>query len=127
MSIPPVPNHPPRPGRRKPAEETPDSITTRLFIGQDRPADADGSTQALSAEEIQRRGRWSPPTALRPRRSSALMNSVSSPPRAQDPGTGVRGVRTVPEEGECIRHRRGAGRLGAPAVEPAGNPAQWGC
>ncbi|QQT68667.1 hypothetical protein I6I57_13205 [Brevibacterium casei] len=54
MSIPPVPNHPPRPGRRKPAEETPDSITTQLFIGQDRPADADGSTQALSAEEIQR-------------------------------------------------------------------------
>ncbi|EKU47844.1 hypothetical protein C272_06405 [Brevibacterium casei S18] len=49
-----MPNHPPRPGRRKPAEETPDSITTQLFIGQDRPADADGSTQALSAEEIQR-------------------------------------------------------------------------
>mgnify|MGYP006873879539 CR=1 FL=1 len=54
MSIPPVPNHPPRPGRRKPAEETPDSITTQLFIGQDKPAEADGSTQALSAEEIQR-------------------------------------------------------------------------
>ena len=54
MSIPPVPNHPPRPGRRKPAEETPDSITTQLFIGQDKSPQADGSTQALSAEEIDR-------------------------------------------------------------------------
>lgn len=54
MSIPPVPNHPPRPGRRKPAEETPDSITTQLFIGQDKPAEADGSTQALSAADIDR-------------------------------------------------------------------------
>ncbi|MGO2860252.1 MAG: DUF6636 domain-containing protein [Brevibacterium sp.] len=54
MSIPPVPNHPPRPGRRKPAEESPDSITTQLFIGQDKSATADGSTQALSSEELER-------------------------------------------------------------------------
>lgn len=54
MSIPPVPNHPPRPGRRKPAEESPESITTQLFIGQDGSAAADGSTQALTPEELQR-------------------------------------------------------------------------
>ncbi|WP_309130044.1 DUF6636 domain-containing protein [Brevibacterium sp.] len=54
MSIPPVPNHPPRPGRRKPAEESPDSITTQLFIGQDGSAAADGSTQALTPEELER-------------------------------------------------------------------------
>ncbi|MCF2587917.1 DUF6636 domain-containing protein [Brevibacterium sp. UCMA 11752] len=54
MSIPPVPNHPPRPGRRKPAEESPDSITTQLFIGQDKSPAADGSTQALSADELAR-------------------------------------------------------------------------
>ena len=54
MSIPPVPNHPPRPGRRKPAEESPDSITTQLFIGQDKSPAADGSTQALSSEELAR-------------------------------------------------------------------------
>ncbi|WP_186293011.1 DUF6636 domain-containing protein [Brevibacterium aurantiacum] len=54
MSIPPVPNHPPRPGRRKPAEESPDSITTQLFIGQDKAPAADGSTQALSADELAR-------------------------------------------------------------------------
>ncbi|WP_209324737.1 DUF6636 domain-containing protein [Brevibacterium renqingii] len=54
MSIPPVPNHPPRPGRRKPAEESPESITTQLFIGQDESAAADGSTQALTPEELQR-------------------------------------------------------------------------
>lgn len=54
MSIPPVPNHPPRPGRRRPAEESPDSITTQLFIGQDKSPAADGSTQALSPEELAR-------------------------------------------------------------------------
>ncbi|SMX64359.1 DUF6636 domain-containing protein [Brevibacterium antiquum] len=54
MSIPPVPNQPPRPGRRKPAEESPDSITTQLFIGQDRSPAADGSTQALSSDELAR-------------------------------------------------------------------------
>lgn len=54
MSIPPVPNHPPRPGRRRPAEESPDSITTQLFIGQDKSPAADGSTQALSTEELAR-------------------------------------------------------------------------
>ena len=54
MSIPPVPNHRPRPGRRKPAEESPDSITTQLFIGQDKSPAADGSTQALSSEELAR-------------------------------------------------------------------------
>lgn len=54
MSIPPVPNHPPRPGRRKPAEESPESITTQLFIGQDESAAADGSTQALTPTELQR-------------------------------------------------------------------------
>lgn len=54
MSIPPVPNHPPRPGRRKPAEESPDSITTQLFIGQDAASTADGSTQALSPDELAR-------------------------------------------------------------------------
>ncbi|MGO3065911.1 MAG: DUF6636 domain-containing protein [Brevibacterium linens] len=53
MSIPPVPNHPPRPGRRKPAEESPESITTQLFIGKDDSA-ADGSTQALTPAELQR-------------------------------------------------------------------------
>lgn len=54
MSIPPVPNHPPRPGRRKPAEESPESITTQLFIGQDKSPTADGATQALSPEELAR-------------------------------------------------------------------------
>ncbi|WP_193070430.1 DUF6636 domain-containing protein [Brevibacterium sp. FME37] len=54
MSIPPVPNHPPRPGRRRPVEESPDSITTQLFIGQDKSPAADGSTQALSSEELAR-------------------------------------------------------------------------
>lgn len=54
MSIPPVPNHPPRPGRRRPAEESPDSITTQLFIGQDKSPAADGSTQALSPDELDR-------------------------------------------------------------------------
>lgn len=54
MSIPPVPNHPPRPGRRKPAEESPESITTQLFIGEDESAAADGSTQALTPAELQR-------------------------------------------------------------------------
>src|SRR5699024_16769 len=54
MSIPPVPNHPPRPGRRKPAEESPESIPTQLFIGQDGSLAADGSTQALTPEELQR-------------------------------------------------------------------------
>lgn len=49
-----MPNHPPRPGRRKPAEESSDSITTQLFIGQDRSPNADGSTQALSSEELAR-------------------------------------------------------------------------
>lgn len=49
-----MPNHPPRPGRRKPAEESPDSITTQLFIGQDKSPAADGSTQALSSEELAR-------------------------------------------------------------------------
>ncbi|MDN6190901.1 MAG: hypothetical protein L0J32_03215, partial [Brevibacterium sp.] len=54
MSIPPVPNHPPRPGRRRPAEESPDSITTQLFIDQDKSPAADGSTQALSPDELAR-------------------------------------------------------------------------
>src|SRR5699024_525219 len=39
---------------RKPAEESPESITTQLFIGQDGSAAADGSTQALTPEELQR-------------------------------------------------------------------------